>query len=64
MLLIALRKYIFGAIIGFIVGIWFGINIGEDRPFYSNPFTTKTAKEKTHEIVDEGKEKLREQLQK
>ena len=64
MFVIALRKYILGAIIGLIVGMWFGVNIGEGRPFYSNPFATKVAKEKTSEIVDEGKEKLREKLQK
>ncbi len=30
-----------GLVIGIIIGLWFGINIGKGKPFYSNPFSKK-----------------------
>jgi hypothetical protein len=27
-----------GAVIGVTLGLWFGVNIGKHKPFYSNPF--------------------------
>jgi len=66
MFMVALRKYLVGAVIGLIVGLWFGVNIGKGQPFYSNPFAERSladiAKDKTKEIVQESKEKLREKL--
>jgi len=72
-----LNKFTLGAVIGLILGLWFGVNIGKDKPFWSNPFKEKSmmemaadktkeiagkAKEKTQEMVKEGKEALREKL--
>ena len=72
-----LNKFFIGAIVGILLGLWFGVNIGKDKPFWSNPFEEKSvmemaadktkeiagaAKEKTKEMVKEGKEALREKL--
>ena len=72
-----LNKFTLGAVIGLILGLWFGVNIGKDKPFWSNPFEEKSmmemaadktkeiagkASEKTKEMVKEGKEALREKL--
>jgi hypothetical protein len=49
-----------------LVGIWFGYNIGQGRPFYSNPFvptTQEKIKSKAGEVVKETKKVLRESLE-
>lgn len=38
----AVKRLCFGLLIGFLVGIWFGINIGKDRVFYDNPLRDNT----------------------
>ena len=72
-----LDKFAIGAVLGVVIGLWFGVNIGKDKPFWSNPFEEKSmmematdktkeiagkAKEKTQEMVKEGKAALREKL--
>jgi hypothetical protein len=72
-----LNKFIVGAVVGVVIGLWFGVNIGKGKPFWSNPFEEKSmmemasektkeiagkAKDKTNEMVKEGKEVLREKL--
>lgn len=72
------KKVVIGTVLGLAVGLWFGVNIGRDKPFYSNPFEggeiaqkakTKAqdiaqgAKEKAQDVVKESKKALREQLE-
>ncbi|MBI5663698.1 MAG: hypothetical protein HZC49_01225 [Nitrospirae bacterium] len=38
-------KLIIGLVIGALLGLWLGVNIGRERPLYSNPFK----KESLHE---------------
>ncbi|MCI0505750.1 MAG: hypothetical protein L0Z73_06515 [Gammaproteobacteria bacterium] len=61
-----MKKFTSGVVIGLLLGLWFGVNIGKNRPFYSNPFrdvsVTEIAKEKGKEVVQEGKKALRESL--
>ena len=72
-----LNKFLLGAVVGIVLGLWFGVNIGKDKPFWSNPFEEKSmmematdktkelagkAKEKTQEMVKEGKQALRDKL--
>ena len=49
-----------------LIGIWFGYNIGQDRPFYSNPFvpaTQEKIKNKADEMVKETKKVIRDNLE-
>jgi hypothetical protein len=34
-----IKILITGIVIGGLVGLWFGFNIGKQRPVYANPFT-------------------------
>ena len=45
-------------VIGFILGMWFGINTGRGRPFYANPFAERTMQDKLKSTVGEGVEKM------
>ena len=72
------KKVVIGTVLGLAVGLWFGVNIGRDEPFYSNPFKgedlaekakskaqdlAQGAKEKAKDVVKESKKALREQLE-
>ncbi len=59
-----IRGLIFGLIIGVGLGLWFGINIGNDRPIYANPFTEETVQEKIEDAGDAIMEKTGEALEK
>lgn len=37
-----IRFTIIGLVIGVVIGLWFGINIGKDKPIWSNPFDKKS----------------------
>jgi hypothetical protein len=57
-----IKGMIFGLIIGIPLGIWFGFNLGQDRPLLSNPFIEPTFQEsikKTSEnLIEKGGEVL------
>ena len=57
-----IKALIFDLIIGIPLGIWFGFNLGQDRPLLSNPFVEPTFKEsirKTSEnLIEKGGEVL------
>jgi hypothetical protein len=61
-----LKTLLLGAIIGLLIGLWFGVNIGKDKPIFSNPFKDKTlqekAKEKTSEVIEDTKKALQKSL--
>jgi hypothetical protein len=42
----SLKSISFGIVIGLIIGLWFGINIGKDQPIISNPFNDKPLQKK------------------
>ena len=44
--MLGIRKYITGLLIGLIIGLWAGVNIGKDRPIWSNPFDEPSLAEK------------------
>ncbi len=48
-----MKKLILGLIVGAIIGLWFGINIGRDEPLFSNPLTERSIQER---LVDSGGE--------
>jgi hypothetical protein len=63
-----IRDLIIVFVIGLIVGIGLGINIGKDKPLLSNPFSQRSLKQhakKTGEkILEKGGEVLEEKLKK
>jgi len=60
-----IKKRLYLIIIILLIGIWFGYNIGQGRPFWSNPFVPSTQqkiKHKAGEIVKDTKKVLRDSL--
>ena len=62
----SLKKYLIGLIVGLLIGLWTGVNIGKDRPIWSNPFAepelTQKAKDVASDVWKDAKEKARESL--
>ncbi len=50
--------------IGVAIGMWFGVNIGRERPFYSNPFDTGSLNQKIKKVSGETLEKSGQALEK
>jgi len=59
----ALKQLVLGIIIGTLLGLWFGINIGRDKPWYSNPLTERHVKDKIKASIGEGVEKAGESIE-
>ncbi len=59
-----IKKLIIGLIVGVMIGMWFGINIGKDRPIFSNPFAEPALQEKLKQTGGEVLEKGGKALQK
>jgi hypothetical protein len=43
--------------IGVAIGMWFGVNIGREEPFYSDPFDTSSLNQKLKRATGETLEK-------
>ena len=61
-----IKMLILGLLTGFLVGMWFGVNIGKGKPVYSNPFNKDSlqqkAKKKADEVLEDTKRVLRKSL--
>ena len=44
-----IKGIVIGFIIGMALGLWFGFNMGTDRPLFSNPFEEDTFQKKIKE---------------
>lgn len=57
---------IYGALVVLLVGIWFGLNIANDRPLLSNPFAERSMQEKAvgaaRDFLDESERTLNDAL--
>ena len=60
----ALKTLIFGVLIGLLLGLWFGVNIGKDKVWYSNPFKERSMMDKVKSTIGEGVEKAGEGIEK
>jgi hypothetical protein len=53
-----------GIFIGLILGLWFGINMGKDKPVFSNPLApnkvTTTIRESGEKVLEESGKALEE----
>ena len=58
-----IKLAIFWLIIGVLLGMWFGVNIGRGKPFYSNPFEAETIQEKFKKAGEGALEKGGEALE-
>ena len=52
-----LKAILISVIIGFLIGMWFGVNVGKDKPIISNPFADDMP-QKIKQKVGEKIEKL------
>jgi len=50
--------------IGIAIGLWLGVNIGREVPWYSNPFDTHTLNQKLKSVTGETLEKGGQALEK
>ena len=61
-----IKHILTGIVIGAVIGLWFGYNLGRERPIFSNPFADsrlqERAKDTAEESVRDTKRALREQL--
>ena len=67
------KNLVIGIVIGAILGLWFGVNIGRERPLLSNPFKKRSIHEKfrnagrdlldsAEDAFKEGSDKLRDKF--
>lgn len=61
-----IKYLLLGLTTGLIVGLWFGINIGKDKPIFANPFEersfTQKVKNSAENVVHDTKEAIRDSL--
>jgi hypothetical protein len=60
----ALRQLILGVVVGLLLGLWFGVNIGKDKPVLSNPFAERTVQDRVKRTGGEILQKSAEALEK
>ena len=51
-----------GTLMGLIVGLWLGVNIGKGNPVFGNPFAEENLSKKLKEKVGTSIEKLGEDI--
>jgi len=60
------RHILIGIVIGAVIGLWFGYNLGRERPILSNPFSDSRLQERAKDTAEESlkdtKRVLRDQL--
>ncbi len=59
-----LKLILLGIVVGLLTGLWFGINIGKDKPWYSNPLEERSVTSKIKSSIGEGVEKAGESIEK
>lgn len=60
----SLKPLLAGLVLGILVGLWFGVNIGKGRPFYSNPFAATNVGKEIKSSIGEGVERAGESIEK
>ena len=53
-----------GIVIGILLGLWFGVNLGKDKPLLSNPFSADTVQKKIKQTGEDLIEKSGAALEK
>ncbi len=52
-----IKLILLGTIIGCLIGLWVGVNLGRETPLLSNPFSTEPLQEKLKRLGGETLEK-------
>lgn len=58
------RLLMLGIVIGLLLGLWFGVNIGREMPLLSNPFHQESVADKLKRLSGETLEKSGKALEK
>jgi hypothetical protein len=58
------KAVLLSLLVGVLLGMWFGVNIGREVPFYSNPFDTAALNQKLKKATGETLEKGGQALEK
>lgn len=57
-----IKMLFMGILIGLILGLWFGVNIGKSNPLFGNPFAEENLSKKLKEKVGTSIEKFGEEI--
>jgi len=64
--MLGMKKYLIGIVVGLLIGLWAGVNIGRDRPLWANPFAgpslAQKAKGVASDVWKDAKKAARESL--
>lgn len=52
-----LKTWVLGLIMGALLGLWGGVNIGKGKPLYANPFSERSV---SGQLRDAGRDMIRE----
>ncbi len=58
-----LKTLVLGVIIGGLLGLWFGMNIGKNKPWYSDPFAEGNVTNQLKSSIGEGVEKAGQSIE-
>jgi hypothetical protein len=50
-----MKNLVIGLLVGLIVGLWFGVNVGRDKPVWSNPFEEASLGQKAKGVYEDTK---------
>lgn len=53
-----LRGFATGLLVGGLLGLWLGINIGKNQDLFSNPFAESPALQKAREYMEQAERKM------
>lgn len=57
-----ISKLIVGLVIGAMLGLWFGVNIGRERPLLSNPKAGRGLFDSADDAIKKGTDNIREKF--
>ena len=58
-----LKILLLGIVIGALAGLWLGINVGKNKPWYSNPLEERSVTDKIKTSIGEGVEQAGESIE-
>ncbi|MCU7938940.1 MAG: hypothetical protein KZQ64_02855 [gamma proteobacterium symbiont of Bathyaustriella thionipta] len=58
-----MKDLLLGFLIGGIIGLWVGVNLGKDQPITANPFAEKSSMKEFNKQIDELQESVSKKSQ-